>query len=143
MKTLQDLEGLVATLEHTAIVECVYTAGDQTIRLEFDRPARTDRIKNPEPPGAGPSADLSRSRCFLRAPCSGHFARTHPLLDRNMAVEDTEVAEGQHVAYIEVDSVFFPVVAPFRCELGKMSVVDGERIGYGTALVEITHCSVA
>lgn len=139
MTSLQDLESLVATLEQAGIENCVYTFGSQTIRLEFERSSASTRESSREPSGASASKPVSRSADYLRAPCSGHFVRTHPFLDCQMADVGSCVEESQHVAYIEVDSVFFPVIAPFSGRLGLPAAVDGQRVGYGAALIEISR----
>ncbi|CAB3764789.1 hypothetical protein B7G54_07015 [Burkholderia puraquae] len=139
MTDLQDIERLIVTLQSAGVSECVYTAGDQTIRLEFDRHTSTIANEHRESSGTEMLAAVSPLPGYVRAPCCGRFMRTHPLLDHQMADTDAVVIEGQHIAYIEVDSVLFPVVAPFHGRLGRIAVANGERIGYGAALIEIVR----
>ncbi|HDR9882387.1 TPA: acetyl-CoA carboxylase biotin carboxyl carrier protein subunit [Burkholderia cenocepacia] len=142
MMDLQRIERLIATLQHAGVAECVYTIGNQTIRLEFD--CHTSPIANEDRGSWGThmSGDGDPSFSYVRAPCSGHFARVHPFRDQPVAGADTVVNEGQHIAYIEVDSMLFPVVAPFRGRLGKIAVADGDRVGFGAALIEIERIAV-
>ncbi|WP_213309120.1 acetyl-CoA carboxylase biotin carboxyl carrier protein [Paraburkholderia sacchari] len=135
---IQDIERLVATMESSGLTRCVITDGDETLTLV--RCTRAEDDDESRPHLASTKSLPDDMPISVRAPCSGNFRCAHPLQLEAAESEGSVVSEGQSLAYVQVESVLFPVTAPSAGRVvGPMLVPEGTLVGYGDRLMEISY----
>ncbi|MCY1235357.1 hypothetical protein D9M72_479710 [compost metagenome] len=68
----------------------------------------------------------------------GRFAARHPLLDGPAATSGQRVEAGQTVGYLLAGSLIVEITASKAAVLGKQLVQEGELLGYGDAVFELS-----
>ncbi|MGF6767957.1 biotin carboxyl carrier protein [Paraburkholderia sp. GAS199] len=135
--TLDDIDRILTRLDATDVTECVIENGSETLRVKFDR--ATDRVSDAIQ--TKPAAVAVEARTAVaNAPASGLFRSVHPLVheDKGDGSATCAVRAGQHVGYVEVDSIFCAILAPADGIRKTVLVDEGELIGYGQTIVELS-----
>ncbi|USU18884.1 biotin/lipoyl-containing protein [Paraburkholderia fungorum] len=136
MMTLDDISQVLARLERTDITECEIHDGSQSFRVNFAR--RGDQPSSCLPVAAQEDRTTTTlaSSITVAAPAAGNFRSTHPLTASSIT-DGTVVQRGDHVGYVEVDSVFCAVTAPIHGRLQSFSRKEGQLTGFGEAVAEL------
>lgn len=133
--TLDDISRILARLETTDLTECTIEHGAQTLRVKFDR--ATDSISDTyrhEHESVG--VPVEAETVVVRAPAIGTFRHSHPLAVIEHPVQSA-VRCGQHLGYMEIDSVLCAIPAPKDGMLMANLLQEGERVGYGQPVLEL------
>lgn len=129
------LAALAATLERAEVSELTYRDGSEVLTLRF---AGTTTPAPGEParqePSFAPSASPGESRVDILANATGSFSRTHPLVD-DLPAE--QIAQGDHVGYLAVDSVLSVITAPTDGRAAEQLTEDGKTVGYGQPVLQL------
>jgi biotin carboxyl carrier protein len=72
----------------------------------------------------------------VKTSATGIFRQTHPLAASTQS-DAPSVRYGQHIGYLEIDSVFCPISAPADGVLKTILPQDGKHVGYGQPVAEI------
>ncbi|WP_233887983.1 biotin/lipoyl-containing protein [Paraburkholderia flagellata] len=136
---IHDIERLVATIESSGLTRCLVRDGDETLTLVCSTRSETDNANRSW--RASTTRSPEEMSASVRAPCSGFIRYAHPLQLEAVEPDGAFAAEGQSLAYVQVESVFFPVVAPKAGRVGALLAPEGALVGYGDQLMEIS-CTV-
>lgn len=95
------------------------------------------------PVGMAPVATETSSDCMasipsiapssgtvVRSPCMGVALLAHPLRSAPEVEPGQDVGEGDIVAFVGVDHILYPVLAPCAGYVGEIKVTQGTVIGY-------------
>lgn len=134
MMTLDDIGQVLARLQRTDVTECEIQDGAQLLRVKFA--ARNAVLQKPTSTPIDSPISLKPSTLTIAAPSSGLYRPLHPLSSASAASGST-VRCGDHVGYVEVDSVFCAVVAPASGRLLSTLLQEGELIGFGQPVAEL------
>lgn len=69
--------------------------------------------------------------------CAGTFLPCHPAHDAPQAVPGSQVEQGDIVAFLTIDTLILPVVAPCDGTLSEALIGTGTLVGYGTTLFTV------
>jgi biotin carboxyl carrier protein len=116
------------------VTECEIVDGESTMRLRFDRAAHQTQVSVPSESTTHSEPDQQQV-IVLKTPCTGAFRRPHPLDDPTSA--DTSVQVGDHVGYVEIDSVLSAIVSPANGTVKRIILQEGELAGYGQPAIEL------
>jgi biotin carboxyl carrier protein len=132
--TLDDIDRILTRLETTDITECVIEHDAETLRVRFDRTAAS--VLGVVHASATAVA-VEPETVGVKTPATGFFRHAHPLVvsepDSGCAVRC-----GQHLGYVELDSVFCAIVAPADGTPKAILIDEGELVGYGQTVVELS-----
>jgi biotin carboxyl carrier protein len=132
--TVDDINLILAALGPTDVTECEIVDGESTLRLSFDR--ATHHTQASVPSESTPYSKPDQQQVIvLKTPSTGAFRRPHPLDDPTSA--DTSVQVGDHVGYVEIDSVFSAIVSPANGTVKRILLQEGELAGYGQPAIEL------
>ncbi|MGF6977587.1 biotin carboxyl carrier protein [Paraburkholderia sp. JPY465] len=132
--TLDDINLVLVALKATDVTNCEIVDGVSTLRLSFDRQARSAPVRETSETAVHP-ARVKQETLLIRTPNSGVFRHSHPLDDpgnNNRAVQ-----LGQHVGYVEIDSVYCAIVSPANGTVNRVLLQECEVAGYGQPAVEL------
>ena len=129
-------------LEPSLATECEYEHGNGKLVLRFERKRFKYAAANSEEKVEAANFDTTEqlkklSTVAVRSPKPGIFHHTHPLYQSPISLVNTNVKKGQALGYLEIDSVFSDVTAPFDGILGLPLTENGCMAGYGQNLFEI------
>jgi len=127
--TLDDIGRIVARLETTEVTECVIEHGDERLRIRLAR--GSESVREAEPVSVRPETVIVKTSTF------GTFRRTHPLAVVEQTV-GSPVQCGEHLGYLEIDSVLCAIVAPTDGILQRNLLQGGELVGYGQPVAELS-----
>lgn len=135
--TLDDIDRILTRLEATDLTECVIESGTETLRVKFDRAAAPVSSAVQASPAA---VAVEPATTTANAPATGLFRRAHPLINDETGEDGAKCAvrAGQHVGYVEFDSIFCAILAPADGIRKTVLVDEGELIGYGQTVVELS-----
>jgi biotin carboxyl carrier protein len=135
MMTMDDIAQLLARLQRTDVTECEIQYGTQSLRVRFAE----KKSQSQQPPlqtSAGEGFHAEPLTLTIAAPATGRFHATHPLAIPNQS-DNLTLRRGDHIGYVEVDSVFCAVVAPKSGSLQSTLMQEGRVAGYGQAIAEL------
>ena len=108
------------------------------LRIRVDQvipAAATPQMVAPSQPQA--DADAGAGQVAVKTPYFGHLCLTHPLRDAPFAPAGAQVAQGDTVALLILDSLTIPVVAPVAGTVVEVAGQAGALVGYGTTIMHI------
>jgi biotin carboxyl carrier protein len=132
--TFDDIDCILTRLETTGVTECEIEHGAQTLRLVFDRVTYSVSSNSPDLTGQ-PAVDAAPDTVMVRSPAIGIFREAHTLASGQ--IDKSLVRCGQHIGYLEIDSVLCPILAPADGALHAMLLQEGELTGYAQPVAEI------
>ena len=131
---LDTLEQLSAWLAATDIALLELRGPGVHVRLRRDGALGVPML-DAAPPDAGTAGRPPR---FLAAASSvGVFLHAHPLNDALLAQPGAAVSAGQVLGLLQIGALLLPVTAPQDGTVIGTLVAHGERVGFGTPLVEL------
>jgi acetyl-CoA carboxylase biotin carboxyl carrier protein len=74
----------------------------------------------------------------VRSPCVGVLRHGHPLHDTPLVGEGERVIAGQALALLQIGPTLVPAPAPRDGVVARFVARDGDAVGYGDPLVELT-----
>ena len=132
--TFDDIDCILARLETTDVTECQIEHGAQTLRLVFDRGTRSGSSSLPDLTER-PTVDAAPHTVVVKSPAIGVFRMAHPLASAR--IDNSLVRCGQHIGYLEIESVLCPILVPADGALHAMLLEEGEIAGYAQPVAEI------
>lgn len=130
--TMDDIAQLLARLQKSDVTECEIQYETQSLRLKFAR----EVSQSQQQASRGDGLQMAPTTLTIAAPATGRFRATHPLGNPDQS-DSLTVRRGDHIGYVEVDSVFCAVVAPASGSLQSMLIQEGQVAGYGQAIAEL------
>lgn len=135
--TIDDIARIIARLEKTDVTECVVEHGTETLCIKFDRTTKFVSDAGPRSSTSASAAAVGPETLSLKTPGTGFFRHEHPLAVGGLPA-GTFARSGQHVGYVEVDSVFCAVVTPVDGIPQRSLVAEGELVGFGQTVCELS-----
>jgi len=132
--TFDDIDGILARLETTDVTKCEIEHGTQTLRLVFDRIAYSSSSNLPGLTEQ-PAVDAAPDTVVVRSPAIGVFRKAHPLASGR--IDNSWVRCGQHIGYLEIESVLCPIIVPADGALHALLLQEGELAGYAQPVAEV------
>jgi biotin carboxyl carrier protein len=135
--TPNDIEALANALQKQGIAMCEIHDDNQgvSIRLRLRAEAPVALPYSHSPTAAAATDNISN---LLRSPGMGHFAACHPLMSNPAAASGQAVEAGQTVGYLLAGSRIGEIIASKAAVLGRLLVQEGELVGYGDAIFELS-----
>lgn len=135
MMTMDDVAQLLARLQKTDVTECEIQYGTQSLRLKLAK-GGSQTQQQPLQTSRGDGLQMEPLTLTIVAPATGRFRVTHPL-GRPTQSDILTLRRGDHIGYVEVDSVFCAIVAPASGSLQSTLMQEGQVAGYGQAIAEL------
>jgi biotin carboxyl carrier protein len=132
---MDDIAQLLARLQKTDVTECEIQYGTQCLRLKFAKEVSRAQ-QQPLQTWRDDGLPIQPLTLTIAAPATGRFRATHPLGNPTQS-DILTLRRGDHIGYVEVDSVFCAVVAPSSGSLQSTLMQEGQVAGYGQAIAEL------
>lgn len=137
--TPSDIETLAHALQSQGISECEVHDDNEgftvTLKLGF--------AESPPPQKPASTANSTRALTahppsLVHSPGMGRFSACHPLVNSPVATPGQRVQAGQAVGYLLAGSLITEITSPQAAVLGRQLAQDGELLGYGDAVLELS-----
>ncbi|KXU82324.1 hypothetical protein CI15_32765 [Paraburkholderia monticola] len=133
---LADIAIILNRLEATTVTECAIEEGATSVRIKFDRISGPHSRLHTAETTFNNTASVNPETCVVRAPSTGVLRLTHPL-SSGRHESPSEVRQGQHLGYLDVDSVLTAIVSPTDGATLTLLSTEGELIGFGQPIAEV------